>query len=203
MRLLEADTDGVYGAVPAHWAEADERRAVAEVAALLPPRVRLEFEGRYAAMLSHEPKNYALLGDDGALTLRGVAFRSSRAEPFGEAFLRAAIARLLVGDVPGVRGDEGQAVYAASKAAVIGLTLAAAKELAPQGIRVNAVAPGYIETDMIKGLAPEVHARRLAQIGLGRVGTATDVANLIAFLASDLAAYVTGQVIGVDGGMRL
>jgi 3-oxoacyl-[acyl-carrier protein] reductase len=86
---------------------------------------------------------------------------------------------------------------------VIGLTLAAAKELAPQGIRVNSVAPGYIETDMIKGLAPEVHARRLAQIGLGRVGTATDVANLIAFLASDLAAYVTGQVIGVDGGMRL
>ncbi len=108
-----------------------------------------------------------------------------------------------VSSIIGVRGDEGQAVYAASKAAVIGLTLAAAKELAPQGIRVNAVAPGYIETDMIKGLAPEVHARRLAQIGLGRVGTAADVANLIAFLASDLAAYVTGQVIGVDGGMRL
>ena len=101
--LLEADTDGVYFAVPEGWGESDERRVVAEVAALLPPRVRLEFEGRYAAMLSHEPKNYALLRYDGALVLRGVAFRSSRAEPFGESFLRKAIANLLVGDVAGVR----------------------------------------------------------------------------------------------------
>lgn len=101
--LLEADTDGVYFAVPEEWREADERRVVAEVAALLPPLVQLELEGRYAAMLSHEPKNYALLGYDGLLTLRGVAFRSSRSEPFGERFLRDAIARLLTGDVPGVR----------------------------------------------------------------------------------------------------
>jgi DNA polymerase I len=101
--LLEADTDGVYFAVPEEWREEDERRVVAEVAALLPPLVQLEFEGRYAAMLSHEPKNYALLNYNGTLVLRGVAFRSSRAEPFGEAFLRKAIARLLVGDVCGVR----------------------------------------------------------------------------------------------------
>jgi DNA polymerase elongation subunit (family B) len=100
---LEADTDGVYFAVPPGWSEADERRVVAEVGALLPPLVQLEFEGRYAAMLSHEPKNYALLGYDGRLVLRGVAFRSSRAEPFGEAFLRRSIACLLAGDVPGVR----------------------------------------------------------------------------------------------------
>jgi DNA polymerase I len=101
--LLEGDTDGVYFAVPEAWSEDDERRVVREVAALLPDQVRLEFDGRYAAMLSHEPKNYALLGYDGALTLRGVAFRSSRAEPFGETFLREAIGRLLVGDVAGVR----------------------------------------------------------------------------------------------------
>ena len=101
--LLEADTDGVYFAVPPTWTEADERRAVAEVAALLPPLVQLEFEGRYAAMLSHEPKNYALLSYDGKLTLRGVAFRSSRAEPYGEAFLRQATLRLLEGDVAAVR----------------------------------------------------------------------------------------------------
>jgi len=101
--LLEGDTDGVYFAVPEGWREADERRIVAEVAALLPPLVRLEFEGRYAAMLSHEPKNYALLSWDGTLTLRGVAFRSSRAEPFGEVFLREAIACLLTDDIPGVR----------------------------------------------------------------------------------------------------
>ena len=86
--LLEADTDGVYFAVPEGWTESDERRIVAEVGAMLPPRVQLEFEGRYAAMLSHEPKNYALLRHDGSLILHGVAFRSSRAEPFGEAFLR-------------------------------------------------------------------------------------------------------------------
>jgi len=100
--LIEADTDGVYFAVPDSWTEADERRVVSEVAALLPPLVQLELEGRYAAMLSHEPKNYALLGYDGTLLLRGVAFRSSRAEPFGEIFLRRAIGRLLTNDVPGV-----------------------------------------------------------------------------------------------------
>ena len=101
--LLEADTDGVYFAVPESWDQDGERRVVGEVAALLPPLVQLEFEGRYAAMLSHEPKNYALLTYDGLLVLRGVAFRSSRAEPFGEAFLRRALGRLLAGDVEGVR----------------------------------------------------------------------------------------------------
>jgi DNA polymerase elongation subunit (family B) len=101
--LIEADTDGVYFGVPETWTEADERRVVADVGTLLPPLVQLELDGRYAAMLSHEPKNYALLGYDGTLVLRGVAFRSSRAEPFGEAFLRRAIRRLLAGDVAGVR----------------------------------------------------------------------------------------------------
>jgi DNA polymerase elongation subunit (family B) len=101
--LLEADTDGVYFAVPETWDQERERSVVAEVAGLLPPLVQLEFEGRYRAMLSHEPKNYALLGYDGKLQLRGVAFRSSRAEPFGEAFLRRAVTCLLVGDVAGIR----------------------------------------------------------------------------------------------------
>lgn len=101
--LLEGDTDGVYFAVPESWTKDDERRVVSEVAALLPPLVQLEFEGRYAAMLSHEPKNYALLTYDGKLILRGVAFRSSRAEPFGDAFLKVAIRCLLQNDVVGVR----------------------------------------------------------------------------------------------------
>lgn len=103
--LIEADTDGVYFAVPAAWSEQQERDMVREVAALLPPLVQLEFEGRYAAMLSHEAKNYALLTYGGKLVLRGVAFRSSRAEPFGEAFLRHAIAKLLAGDIAGVREE--------------------------------------------------------------------------------------------------
>jgi DNA polymerase I len=101
--LLEADTDGVYFAVPDGWTEEDERRVVSEVAALLPPLVHLEYDGRYAAMLSHEPKNYVLQPYDGPLKFRGVAFRSSRAEPLGEAFLRRAATALLTGDVEGVR----------------------------------------------------------------------------------------------------
>jgi DNA polymerase I len=110
--LLEADTDGVYFAVPDGWTEADERLVVTQVAALLPPLVQLEFEGRYGAMLSHEPKNYVLLGYDGTLVLKGVAFRSSRAEPFGDAFLRRAIGCLLTGDVAGVRDAYAAAVTA-------------------------------------------------------------------------------------------
>jgi DNA polymerase elongation subunit (family B) len=111
--LLEADTDGVYFAVPQAWTEADERRVVAEVAQLLPARVQLELDGRYAAMLSHEPKNYALLPYDAPLILRGVAFRSSRAEPFGEQFLRSALEHLLAGDLVAV-----QRVYIATVAAL-------------------------------------------------------------------------------------
>jgi hypothetical protein len=102
--LLEADTDGVYFAVPdTGWDEAGERRVVAEVAALLPARVQLEYDGRFAAMLSHEPKNYALRRYDGRLVLRGVAFRSSRSERFGQSFLRQAIACLFDGDVAAAR----------------------------------------------------------------------------------------------------
>jgi 3-oxoacyl-[acyl-carrier protein] reductase len=101
----------------------------------------------------------------------------------------------------GTRGNRGQTVYGASKAAIIGLTQSAAKDLAPANIRVNAIAPGYIDTPMIAHLDPATHATRVANIGLGRVGKAEEVANAILFLASDLSSYVTGQVLGVDGGM--
>ncbi len=110
--LLEADTDGVYFSVPEAWQEEDERRIVREVATMLPPLVKLEFEGRYAAMLSHEPKNYALLDYAGGVLLRGVAFRSIRFEPYGDAFLRRAIDALLRGDVPGVHATYIETVSA-------------------------------------------------------------------------------------------
>lgn len=103
MALIEADTDGVYFAVPTQWGEAQERGLVAEVAATLPAGIRLEYEGRYQAMFSHEVKNYALLTYDGELIVRGVALRSSRAEPYGEAFLRQALRCTLLGDVTGVQ----------------------------------------------------------------------------------------------------
>ncbi|MBL4829142.1 MAG: 3-oxoacyl-ACP reductase FabG [Aliivibrio sp.] len=98
-------------------------------------------------------------------------------------------------------GNEGQLVYGASKAGVIGATLSASKELAPKNIRVNAVAPGYIDTDMIKDIPSELHLERMNSIKMKRIGTPEDVANTVLFLASDLSNYVTGQVIGVDGGM--
>lgn len=98
-------------------------------------------------------------------------------------------------------GNEGQTVYAASKAAVIGMTMAAAKELAPKNIRVNAVAPGFIDTTMTRQLPPEKFQLRLAGIRMGRIGTAEEVAQAILFLASDMSSYVTGQILGVDGGM--
>jgi 3-oxoacyl-[acyl-carrier protein] reductase len=103
--------------------------------------------------------------------------------------------------IAGTQGMEGVRSSAASKAAVVGYTLATAKELAPKGIRVNAVAPGFIDTDMVRGVAPDWYERRLQSIRMGRIGTPDDVAGVVVFLASDLARYVTGQVIGVDGGM--
>jgi len=108
-----------------------------------------------------------------------------------------------VTSIVGLRGNPGQVVYAASKAGIIGVTLSAAKELAADSIRVNAVAPGFIETDMIGHLGPEVTAERLGSIPLGRAGSAEEVAEAIVFLASERARYITGQVLGVDGGMVL
>ncbi|HEV2473468.1 MAG TPA: DNA polymerase domain-containing protein, partial [Chthonomonadales bacterium] len=101
--LIEADTDGVYFAVPADWTEEQERDLVAQIGTELPAGIRLEYEGRYRAMFSHEVKNYALLTYDGSLIVRGVAMRSSRSEPFGERFLRRALLCLLTNDIPGVQ----------------------------------------------------------------------------------------------------
>lgn len=108
-----------------------------------------------------------------------------------------------VTSIVGVEGNAGQIVYGSSKAALIGLTRAAAKELAPVGIRVNAIAPGFIDTDMAGSLPPEIFQKRVDSIAIGRIGSADDVARAILFLATDASAYITGEVIGVDGGMLI
>jgi len=106
-----------------------------------------------------------------------------------------------ISSIMGTHAHEGLAVYSSSKAALIGLTKAAAKELAPSGIRVNAIAPGYIETDMIKDMPEHNDKVYRSSIKMGRVGTPDDIAMAILFFASDYSRYVTGQVLGVDGGM--
>lgn len=105
--------------------------------------------------------------------------------------------------VVGVSGNAGQANYAASKAGVIGLTKAAAKEMASRGITVNAVAPGFIETDMTGVLSEKVREGAVGQIPMGTFGKPEDVASAVAFLASEEARYITGQVLHVDGGMAM
>jgi len=103
--------------------------------------------------------------------------------------------------IVGVEGNLGQSIYSSSKSAVNGFTKSLSKELASLNIRVNAVAPGFIDTDMIGKMDQRFHSKNLDSIGMKRIGTPDDVAWTILFLASDLSAYVTGQVIGVDGGM--
>lgn len=107
---------------------------------------------------------------------------------------------IIISSVWGVTGASCEAVYSASKAALIGLTKSLAKELGPSGITVNCAAPGVIDTDMNRHLTPDVREELVSNTPLGRIGTPEDVAALVRFLASDEAGFITGQVIGVDGG---
>ena len=105
--------------------------------------------------------------------------------------------------VVGLRGNAGQVNYAASKAGVVGMTKSLAKELASRSVTVNAVAPGFIETDMTAAMTDAAKTATLASIPMQRLGAAEDVARAVAFLASDEAAYITGQVLAIDGGMSM
>ena len=131
--------------------------------------------------------------------LRG-AFAATRAATRG--MMKRRWGRVInIASVVGLTGNKGQANYAASKAGLIGLTKAIARELASRNILVNAIAPGYIETDMTAALSAEARQALTSQIPLERLGTPSDVAFAVTFLASDYASYITGQVLVVDGGM--
>lgn len=132
---------------------------------------------------------------------------------FGTMFLTQQVSKFMLknrkgsiinlSSIVGNNGNKGQTVYSSSKAAVIGFTKSLSKELAPFGIRVNAIAPGFIETDMTASMDPKFYEKNKSMIGMGRMGRADDVANLALFLASDLSEYITGQIIGVDGGFLI
>lgn len=131
----------------------------------------------------------------------------------GSYFCMKAVSRLMLrqkygrivslSSVVGLRGNPGQTAYAASKAGILGLTKAAAKELAAKGVTVNAIAPGFIETDMTAALPEKAREAMLATIPAGRPGQAEEVARAAAFLASEEAGYITGQVLCIDGGMAV
>ena len=129
-------------------------------------------------------------------------FRMSRAVM--RAMMKQRYGRIVnITSVVGASGNAGQANYAAAKAGVAGMTRALARELGSRGITVNCVAPGFIETDMTQGLAPEQHKALLGQIPLGHLGKPADIAHAVAYLASPQASYVTGQEIHVNGGMYM
>jgi 3-oxoacyl-[acyl-carrier protein] reductase len=134
-----------------------------------------------------------------AVNLKGVFHFSKAASKY---MMKKRSGRIInITSVVGIRGNEGQANYAASKAGIIGFTKSLAREFASRNILVNAVAPGYIETSMTKDLSDSVKAGLLQSIPLARLGNSEDVAGVVSFLSSPDASYVTGQVITVDGGM--
>ncbi|MGD0971598.1 MAG: 3-oxoacyl-[acyl-carrier-protein] reductase [Desulfobaccales bacterium] len=136
-----------------------------------------------------------------AVNLKG-AYNCIRA--VSKAMVKQRFGRIInISSVVGVMGNPGQANYVASKAGLIGLTKSVARELASRNITVNAVAPGFIQTEMTESLPAKVKEEMLAQIPLGRFGTPEEVAQTVAFLASEAAAYLTGQVIHVNGGMLM
>ena len=129
-----------------------------------------------------------------AIHMTQAAIRLMRRNPAGGAIVNLA-------SIVGLQGNNGQSVYGATKAAVASMTKSWAKELAPVNIRVNAVAPGSIDTEMFYAMSEDMIEKSMESIGMKRLGKPEEVASVILFLASDLSSYITGEIVGVDGGL--
>lgn len=183
---------------------ADHKAATDAIAALIRQKGRIDIlvnnagESRDGLLVRMKEQDWdRVIGTN----LKG-AFNCSRAVAY--AMMKQRSGRIInVSSVVALSGNAGQANYSASKAGLVGLTKSLARELAPRAICVNAVAPGLIDTDMTSAMTEEQRERVLGEIPLSRLGTPDDVAGVVLFLASDEAGYITGQVIGVNGGLYM
>jgi 3-oxoacyl-[acyl-carrier protein] reductase len=205
--LAEMEDAARAGGVAVAWKQVDVSRE--------------EEANRLVEQVLAETGGLDILVNNAGITRDGLIFRMSgedwekvlRVNLFSAFYLSREVARSMirqragsiinVSSVVGIGGNAGQANYAASKAGLIGLTKSLAKEVASRGVRVNAVAPGYIETDMTARLPEKAREAMRAQIPLGRAGEPREVAAAVTFLASDRSSYLTGHVLRVDGGMAI
>jgi 3-oxoacyl-[acyl-carrier protein] reductase len=187
-----------------HFDVADTKAATEAIAGLIREKGRIDIlvnnagESRDGLLVRMKEQDWDRVIDT---NLKGT-FNGCRAVSY--AMMKQRSGRIInVSSVVAQSGNAGQANYSASKAGIIGLTKSLARELAPRGIRVNAVAPGLIATDMTSAMTEEQREKVLEEIPLSRLGTPDDVAGVVLFLASDEAGYITGQVIGVNGGLYM
>lgn len=174
------------------------------IRAAVRPHGRLDVMVANAGVMSSAPLGMIVESDLRTLLDTNVAGVIASIQAAGRVMSRQRSGAIVVtGSIVGRDGAAGQVAYSASKAAVVGATRSAAKELGQWGVRVNAVAPGMVDTGLIAQVPPDVRERHVAATPLGRLGTAVDVAKVVRFLAGDDAAFVTGQVVGVDGGLVL
>jgi 3-oxoacyl-[acyl-carrier protein] reductase len=190
-----------------HWRQTDvtdEEATVAAVAAVLDEQGRIDVLVNNAGITRDGLVMRMKRADWDAVLLANLTATFVTCRQAVRAMVRARAGSIInVSSVTGLRGNPGQTNYAASKAGIIGFSKSLAKEVAGRGVRVNVVAPGYIDTDMTRSMNEAIRQAVIDMIPLQRTGTVADVAELISFLAGDRASYITGQVIQVDGGLAI